>query len=108
MVQIVVRIIHHCNSACRAEYNSQGIYPTLLIILVAVNKSQVDRYTTYQAGNTLNFAANPVVTGNVTIGSIQTSTQATSTTHYRLNVLKDSSDPSLGRSSVDAKEKGIQ
>jgi len=80
-----------------------GIYPTLIIILVAVNKSQVDRYTTNHATNTLSFAANPVVTGNLTFNTLQASTEASSTTRYRLNTLKDASGSTLGET-LDSKE----
>ena len=70
---------------------------------MAVNKSQVDRYTNHQATKTLSFAANPVVTGNLTFNTLQASTEAGSTARYRLNTLKDPSGSTL-EGTLDSKD----
>lgn len=48
--------------------SSKGIYPTIIVVLVALNKSQVDRYSTFIEGS-MRFAA-PHEHGSESTGSV--------------------------------------
>jgi len=85
-----------------------GIYPTLIILLVAINRSQVDRYTSYASNPTLRFAPNSRTTRNVTSGSIEDGSDITTGLNFRLNASKGASDPSVGGTLVDSKDEKSQ